>query len=210
SVVATVSLRTPVGDVKADLKHQAAQRSAQVATLDDEVQSLGRAIDGYSRSGPTTQTDHALALATGSSAVSGPGITVTLTDRATPGKRSGAVRDQDLAMVVNAMWGAGAEAVSINGQRIGPTTFVRTAGSVILVNITPVSSPYVVSAIGDSNALSVALVRGNTGDYLSAAQSVTGMTVSTKVAPSLSMDALAPTAPQYATLLTASTEGATS
>lgn len=50
SVVATVSLRTPVGDVKADLKHQAAQRSAQVATLDDEVQSLGRAIDGYSRS----------------------------------------------------------------------------------------------------------------------------------------------------------------
>ena len=121
-----------------------------------------------------------------------------------------AVRDQDLAMVVNAMWGAGAEAVSINGQRIGPTTFVRTAGSVILVNITPVSSPYVVSAIGDSNALSVALVRGNTGDYLSAAQSVTGMTVSTKVAPSLSMDALAPTAPQYATLLTASTEGATS
>ena len=72
SVVATVSLRTPVGDVKADLKHQAAQRSAQVATLDDEVQSLGRAIDGYSRSGPTTQTDHALALATGSSAVSGP------------------------------------------------------------------------------------------------------------------------------------------
>jgi len=121
-----------------------------------------------------------------------------------------AVRDQDLAMVVNAMWGAGAEAVSINGQRIGPTTFVRTAGSVILVNITPVSSPYIVSAIGDSNALSVALVRGNTGDYLSAAQSVTGMTVSTKVAPSLSMDALAPTTPQYATLLTASTEGATS
>ena len=210
SVVATVSLRTPVGDVKADLKHQAAQRSAQVATLDDEVQSLGRAIDGYSRSGPTTQTDHALALATGASAVSGPGITVTLTDRATPGKGSGAVRDQDLAMVVHAMWGAGAEAVSINGQRIGPTTFVRTAGSVILVNITPVSSPYIVSAIGDSNALSVALVRGNTGDYLSAAQSVTGMTVSTKVAPSLSMDALAPTTPQYATLLTASTEGATS
>ena len=120
------------------------------------------------------------------------------------------MRDQDLAMVVNAMWGAGAEAVSINGQRIGPTTFVRMAGSVILVNITPVSSPYVVSAIGDSNALSVALVRGNTGDYLSAAQSVTGMTVSTKVAPSLSMDALAPTTPQYATLLTASTEGATS
>jgi putative membrane associated protein len=157
-----------------------------------------------------TDTDHALALASATVPVSGPGITVTLTDRATPGKGSGAVRDQDLAMVVNALWGAGAEAISINGQRIGPATFVRTAGTVILVNITPVSSPYVVSAIGDSNALSVALVRGNTGDYLSAAQSMTGMTVSTKVAPSLSMDALAPTSSQYATAITATNEGGTS
>lgn len=210
SIVATASLRTPAGDVKADLKHQAAQRSEQVASLDEEVQSLGRAIDLYSRSDTVTDTDHALALASATVPVSGPGITVTLTDRATPGKGSGAVRDQDLAMVVNALWGAGAEAISINGQRIGPATFVRTAGTVILVNITPVSSPYVVSAIGDSNALSVALVRGNTGDYLSAAQSMTGMTVSTKVAPSLSMDALAPTSSQYATANTATNEGGTS
>ena len=72
------------------------------------------------------------------------------------------------------------------------------------------SSPYRRQRHRGLDALSVALVRGNTGDYLSAAQSVTGMTVSTKVTPSLSMDALAPTAPQYATLLTASTEGATS
>ena len=194
SIVATASLRTPAGDVKAD----------------EEVQSLGRAIDLYSRSDTVTDTDHALALASATVPVSGPGITVTLTDRATPGKGSGAVRDQDLAMVVNALWGAGAEAISINGQRIGPATFVRTAGTVILVNITPVSSPYVVSAIGDSNALSVALVRGNTGDYLSAAQSMTGMTVSTKVAPSLSMDALAPTSSQYATAITATNEGGTS
>ena len=206
SIVATASLRTPAGDVKADLKHQAAQRSEQVASLDEEIQSLGRAIDLYSRSDTVTDTDHALALASATVPVSGPGITVTLTDRATPGKGSGAVRDQDLAMVVNALWGAGAEAISINGQRIGPATFVRTAGTVILVNITPVSSPYVVSAIGDSNALSVALVRGNTGDYLSAAQSMTGMTVSTKVAPSLSMDALAPTSSQYATAITATND----
>ena len=51
-------------------------------------------------------------------------------------------------MVVNALWAAGAEAISVNGQRIGPDTFVRTAGSAILVNVTPVSSPYEVAAIG--------------------------------------------------------------
>ena len=34
----------------------------------------------------------------------------------------GQVRDGDLQLVVNALWAAGAEAISINGQRLGPTT----------------------------------------------------------------------------------------
>ena len=86
---------------------------------------------------------------------------------------------------------------------------MRTAGSAILVNVTPVSSPYEVTAIGDSNALSVALVRGATGDYLSATQSVSGMTVSSKVSQSLSMEALAPTSSQYAQPLDTQPEGDT-
>ena len=210
AVVATASLRAPAGAVKADLKQQASTRSDNVAALDAEVQSLGRAIEQYSDPGAVVGIDGALSLQAASTPASGPGITVTLTDRATPGKGSGAVRDQDLAMVVNALWGAGAEAISINGQRIGPGTFVRTAGSAILVNVTPVSSPYEISAIGDSNALSVALVRGNTGDYLSAAQSMTGMSVSTKVVPDLSMGALAPTPAQHATPVLNPTHGGTS
>ena len=181
-----------------------------MAALDAEVQSLGHAIEQYSDPAHAAGTDGTLALQVATTPASGPGIIVTLADRAAPGKGSGAVRDQDLAMVVNALWGAGAEAISINGQRIGPATFVRTAGSAILVNVTPISSPYEVSAIGDSNALSVALVRGNTGDYLSAAQSVTGMTVSTKVVSSLTMDALAPSVPQYASPVSDPTHGGTS
>jgi len=113
-------------------------------------------------------------------------------------------------MVVNALWAAGAEAISVNGQRIGPDTFVRTAGSAILVNVTPVSSPYEVAAIGDANALSVALVRGATGDYLSAAQSVTGMTVSSKVSDNLQMEALTLTDSHYATPVGGSNEGGSS
>ena len=147
---------------------------------------------------------------TATTPVSGPGITVTLTDRSGPGRGNGNVRDQDLAMVVNAMWAAGADAVSINGQRVGPETFVRTAGSVILVNVTPVSSPYKVAAIGDANALSVALVRGATGDYLSAAQSVTGMTVSSTVSDSLQMEALTLTDSHAATPVGGSNEGGSS
>ena len=201
SIVATSSLRAPAGDVKSDLKSQASERTAAVETLNDELQSLGRAIDQYSQSGSTAPS---------TTPVSGPGITVTLTDRSGTGKGNGNVRDQDLAMVVNAMWAAGADAVSINGQRVGPETFVRTAGSVILVNVTPVSSPYEVAAIGDANALSVALVRGATGDYLSAAQSVTGMTVSSKVSDNLQMEALTLTDSHYATPVGGSNEGGSS
>ena len=209
SVIAIGSLRRPANDVKADLKEQAAARSSNVEALNDEVQSLGRAIDDLSQSGSPIAVDGARDLVTATRPVSGPGITVTLTDRSGPGKGSGAVRDQDVAMVVNALWAAGAEAISVNGQRIGPDTFVRTAGSAILVNVTPVSSPYEVTAIGDSNALSVALVRGSTGDYLSAAQSVSGMTVSSKVSQSLRMEALAPTSSQYAQPLDTQPEGDT-
>ena len=210
SIVATSSLRAPAGDVKSDLKSQASERTAAVETLNDEVQSLGRAIDQYSQSGSTAPSNPAQDLMTATTPVSGPGITVTLTDRSGTGKGNGNVRDQDLAMVVNAMWAAGADAVSINGQRVGPETFVRTAGSVILVNATPVSSPYEVAAIGDANALSVALVRGATGDYLSAAQSVTGMTVSSKVSDNLQMEALTLTDSHYATPVGGSNEGGSS
>ena len=210
SIVATSSLRAPASDVKSDLKAQASERTDTVEALNNDVQSLGRAIEQYSGTGPTAASHPAQDLVTATTPVVGPGITVTLTDRGGPGKGSGAVRDQDLAMVVNALWAAGADAVSINGQRVGPDTFVRTAGSVILVNVTPVSSPYEVSAIGDANALSVALVRGATGDYLSAAQSVTGMTVSSKVSDHLQMEALALTDSRYATPVGESNEGGSS
>lgn len=210
SIVATSSLRAPASDVKSDLKAQASERTDTVEALNNDVQSLGRAIEQYSGTGPTAASHPAQDLVTATTPVVGPGITVTLTDRGGPGKGSGAVRDQDLAMVVNALWAAGADAVSINGKRVGPDTFVRTAGSVILVNVTPVSSPYEVSAIGDANALSVALVRGATGDYLSAAQSVTGMTVSSKVSDHLQMEALTLTDSRYATPVGESNEGGSS
>ena len=62
SVVATQSLRAPAGDVKADLKEQASRRSAQVEDLNNDVQSLGRAIEQYANPSTVTKTDSALAL----------------------------------------------------------------------------------------------------------------------------------------------------
>jgi uncharacterized protein YlxW (UPF0749 family) len=96
--------------------------------------------------------------------VSGPGLLVTLAnaepdaDSDPVGGQSGAdpnglVRDGDLQLVVNALWAAGAEAISINGQRLGPTSAIRFAGEAVLVDFNPVTNPYEVSAVGDPDTL---------------------------------------------------------
>ncbi|WP_091107514.1 DUF881 domain-containing protein [Geodermatophilus dictyosporus] len=94
----------------------------------------------------------------------GPGLLVTLAN-AEPDADSdpvggagtedtrGRVQDGDLQLVVNALWASGAEAVSINGQRLGPTTAIRFAGEAVLVDFRPVTNPYEVSAIGDPDEL---------------------------------------------------------
>ncbi|RFU20721.1 DUF881 domain-containing protein [Geodermatophilus marinus] len=102
-------------------------------------------------------------VAAAATAVEGPGLLVTLAD-AEPDADSdpvggggvdprGQVRDGDLQLVVNALWAAGAEAVAINGQRLGPTTAIRFAGEAVLVDFRPVTNPYLVSAIGDPATL---------------------------------------------------------
>jgi uncharacterized protein YlxW (UPF0749 family) len=96
--------------------------------------------------------------------VTGPGLLVTLANAEADADGDpvggaqedprGNVRDGDLQLVVNALWAAGAEAISINGQRLGPTSAIRFAGEAVLVDFEPVTNPYEVSAIGDPETLS--------------------------------------------------------
>ena len=112
---------------------------------------------------------HQAEQAAGVVAVSGPGLRVTL-GNAPPSADSdpvggsaqvalaGVVQDGDLQLVVNALWASGAEAISINGQRLGATTAIRQAGDAILVDLRPVTSPYEVSAIGEPDDLTNAFL----------------------------------------------------
>lgn len=87
----------------------------------------------------------------GLTAVRGPGLAVTLTDAPPPEDGSdnlGRILDRDIQSVVNELWAAGAEAVSVDGQRLGPTTSIRSAGQAILVDFRPVTNPYLIEAIG--------------------------------------------------------------
>jgi uncharacterized protein YlxW (UPF0749 family) len=50
--------------------------------------------------------------------------------------------------VVNGLWAAGAEAVSVNGQRLTALSAIRAAGDAILVDNRPLVPPYTVLAVG--------------------------------------------------------------
>jgi uncharacterized protein YlxW (UPF0749 family) len=65
----------------------------------------------------------------------------------------GTVLDEDLQILVNGLWQAGAQAIAINGNRLGPLSAIRTAGQAINVNFRPLTPPYVVTVIGDPDTL---------------------------------------------------------
>ncbi len=69
------------------------------------------------------------------------------------------VHDSDIRMIVNELKNAGAEAISINGQRVVSTTSIICIGNVIKVNDSRVSSPFVIKAIGFPERLMTALDR---------------------------------------------------
>lgn len=104
--------------------------------------------------------------------VEGPGLEVTLqnspeTERPGVSFAYNNIKDDDLLKVINDLRGAGAEAIAVNDQRILATSEVRLAGNHINVNLTRLSPPYKVLAIGSPGALKSSLeIRGGLIEYL--------------------------------------------
>jgi uncharacterized protein YlxW (UPF0749 family) len=67
------------------------------------------------------------------------------------------VHQQDIQAVANAMWNAGAEAVTIQGQRLISTTGIKCEGNQVTLHGIPYSPPYVVVGIGDPAAMEAEL-----------------------------------------------------
>ncbi len=97
-------------------------------------------------------------LAAGLTAVTGPGIIVTLNDNPQvlqPGEDPNAylVHDSDILSIVNEIKASGAEAISVNNQRIVAMSEIRCAGTTILVNWNKIGPPFVIKAIGNQQLL---------------------------------------------------------
>lgn len=87
--------------------------------------------------------------------VAGAGLTITLTDapeeiRDTTDRDVNdlLVHQQDIQAVVNALWRGGAEAMTIQDQRVISTTGIKCVGNTVVLHDVPYAPPYVISAIG--------------------------------------------------------------
>jgi len=87
----------------------------------------------------------------GLTAVQGEGIIIRLEDGDETNSlstKASVVHDSDLKAIVNDLCTAGAEAISINGQRIVSTTAITCIGNVIKINDEKVGNPFEICAIG--------------------------------------------------------------
>ena len=98
-------------------------------------------------------------LLLGKTNVEGEGVTITLKDKESEDGESLIITSDILNILVNELKLAGAEAISINDERIISTSDIATINeTLILVNQQRVIGPYVVKAIGDKTYLESTLV----------------------------------------------------
>jgi len=91
--------------------------------------------------------------------VTGPGLRVVLNQPSADQRQDRTViLDRDLQLLVNDLWAAGAEAISIGGVRLTTRSAIRQAGGAILLDNRPVFWPLSVEAIGDPSAMQVKFI----------------------------------------------------
>ncbi|WP_161522278.1 DUF881 domain-containing protein [Bifidobacterium xylocopae] len=173
--VVQVLHKDPRQKVREKLISQIQEVSSRSDTLSGQISGLQGQIDHLSaqvgaadarRSGSVDD------ILNGSAAVRGPGVILVVSDplngqdsRDKPGQVR-VVTDTDLQWFVSRLWSAGAEAIAINGRRIGTQTSIRLAGQTVLVGTDSVQSPYRIEAIGDAGTLSDQFKRADQRDYL--------------------------------------------
>ena len=188
--ISALALRAPetsASKVKAYLvdrieagREHAETQTRVIASVRREIDTAQAAV--LSQQSQTQLTDELsrLEAAAGTVPATGPGLVLTVDDaaaegglknpkvdpRAVAGSDLTKVFATDLQIIVNGLWRAGAEAISVNGHRLTARTAIRSAGEAILVNYRPLTRPYVIAAIGDPGSLSVEFADNGGGSHL--------------------------------------------
>jgi uncharacterized protein YlxW (UPF0749 family) len=176
STSAMAEAYTKQRDENIELRKQVSQLRTQVQKYTDAM-----ANEGSRGTQVIAQDLQKVSTLAGLTPVTGPGVIVTLRDsKKQMEKPKGMtdvewqemsaeylIHDANIRDVVNELKNAGAEAISINDQRVVGSTAIRCVGNNVHVNSIPTAgSPVVIKAIGDPNLIqSGLLMRGGITDH---------------------------------------------
>lgn len=166
SVIVVLQLRTElkigatlptrrVGELSQMFKNQ----SLQLKKYELEISDLRNQLNNYDRDREIMR----LKMAAGLVPLTGKGLRITLSDSEKKLKDYEdptfyIVHYSTLELLVNELWAAGAEAIAVNGYRIGNTSGFSCAGTTILIDTKRLAPPYLIDVIGDPRNLKNALM----------------------------------------------------
>lgn len=189
--------------------HVIAGQQEQLARLQKGVQEL--TDQAATRNGDVAavqSTARVGATSVGLVAMTGPGVEITLDDA--PQRPDGAlpanarpddlvIHQSDVQAVVNAIWASGADAVAVMDQRLIATSAVRCVGNVLLLQGRTYSPPFVITAIGDVDAVRAQLAASPQVALLQQAVQAFGLTFAVRSKSSITVPAYdGPLSLQYA------------
>ncbi len=154
---------------EAELLAELAKVKEELKDLKSDYEKSQEIVEEYKSNASTndtliasmTEDLNAASVLAGLVDLKGEGVVVTIHDSTSSSpdlsSEAGLVHDTDLVAIVTELKAAGAEAISINGQRIIATTPIRCVGPTIQINSVKVAAPYYIKAIGNSQYLESAL-----------------------------------------------------
>ena len=153
----TTQERTPLVQTAKDLQSEQDGLKARILELRAKIQDVE--TEGAGAADTVKQLNAQLQqarIAAGLIPLTGTGIVIQLDDSKEPVPPGGSEADylvgsRDIRVVVEELWGAGAEAISVNGERLTTSTAIIDVGTSVLVNSAYLTPPYQVSALGASD-----------------------------------------------------------
>ncbi len=189
--------RSPLVETALELQRQQDDLKQRIAELRTELQDLERQGQGTTTLVVELNAQlEAARIAAGLLPLTGTGIVLQLADSAQPipdgaNESDYLVTSQDIRTVVAELWLAGAEAISVNGERVTVSTGVLDIGPSILVNSAYLSPPYQIAAIGPPDLIGQLGVSQGWREFIQRRQGTFGLDITFAEPESVSVPAFA-------------------
>ncbi|MFL5727463.1 MAG: DUF881 domain-containing protein [Chloroflexota bacterium] len=193
----TTQERAPLVETAIELQRQHDELRDQIAKLRGDIAKLEE--QGQGTTELVRQLNSRLEearIAAGLIPLSGTGLVLQLNDSTLPvpdgaDESDYLVTARDIRTVIAELWLAGAEAISVNGERVTVSTGVLDIGHTILVNSAYLSPPYQVSAIGPGDLLEQLGVSQGWRDFIQTRKGTFGLEISFAEPPAVDIPAFA-------------------